>query len=65
MGNAHGSDRAVAVGLLTRADLDTLGAGFRRAYPLKQHIDLDQPIDFEALLNAIDKAEANAPSGSS
>lgn len=28
------SDRFVAVGLLTQRDLDVLGSGFRRAFPL-------------------------------
>ena len=51
------------MGLLTQADLEILGAGFRRAYPLKQHIDLNEPVDFGALLNAIDIAEANAGGG--
>jgi hypothetical protein len=30
------NDHFVAVGLLTRRDLDVLGSGFRRAYPLDQ-----------------------------
>lgn len=46
-----GSDRFVAVGLLTQRDLDVLGCGFRRAFPLKQ------TTDFTFLLTQIDEAE--------
>jgi hypothetical protein len=45
------SDNFVAVGLLTRHDLDVLGSGFRRAYPL------DEATDFTALLRLIDEVE--------
>jgi hypothetical protein len=45
------SDKIVAVGLLTMRDLETLGAGFRRAIPLS---DIEE---FEDLLAAIDEAE--------
>ncbi len=45
------NDRFVAVGLLTRRDLDVLGSGFRRAFPL------DQKTDFTSLLVMIDQAE--------
>lgn len=41
----------VAIGLLTRSDLDVLGQGFRRAYPL------DERTDFAELLKAIDEAD--------
>lgn len=41
----------VAIGLLTARDLDLLGAGFRRAYPIE-----NTPC-FEELLRAIDDAE--------
>ena len=41
----------VAVGLLTRRDLDVLGSGFRRAYPLKD------TTDFTALLIRIDEVD--------
>lgn len=41
----------VAIGLLTARDLDLLGAGFRRAWPID-----DDPA-FEDLLRAIDRAE--------
>ena len=41
----------VAVGLLTRRDLDVLGSGFRRAYPLK---DIE---DFTSLLIRIDEVD--------
>lgn len=44
-------DPVVAIGLLTARDLDLLGAGFRRAYPIE-----DTPC-FEELLRAIDEAE--------
>lgn len=44
-------DPVVAIGLLTARDLDLLGAGFRRAYPIE-----DAPC-FEELLRAIDEAE--------
>ena len=46
-----GSDRFVAVGLLTRRDLDVLGSGFRRAFPLNENTD------FTYLLTKIDEAE--------
>ena len=55
-----GSDRFVAVGLLTRRDLDVLGSGFRRAFPL------NDSTDFTYLLTQIDQAEGrrfSAPSG--
>ena len=45
------SERFVAVGLLTRRDLDVLGSGFRRAFPL------NNTTDFTALLAQIDQAE--------
>lgn len=44
----------VAIGLLTRRDLDILGSGFRRAIPL------DGSGDFEDLLARIDEAERKA-----
>jgi len=44
----------VAVGLLTQADLDLLGCGFRAAIPLAE------VADFEDLLRAIDEAELRA-----
>ncbi len=40
----------VAVGLLTQRDLDVLGSGFHRAFPLKDSAD------FEPLLRRIDEA---------
>ena len=46
-----GSEDYVAVGLLTRRDLDVLGSGFRRAYPLK---DIE---DFTSLLIRIDEID--------
>lgn len=41
----------VAVGLLTQRDLDLLGEGFMRAYPLMPDTNFDD------LLTAIDRAE--------
>ncbi len=43
----------VAIGLLTRSDLDVLGSGFRRAFPL------DASTDFTALLAQIDEATSH------
>jgi hypothetical protein len=40
----------VAVGLLTQRDLDVLGSGFRRAFPLTESAD------FAPLLKRIDEA---------
>ena len=45
-------ERIVAVGLLTPRDLDRLGSGFKRCFPVSD----DQK--FEDLLRAIDEAEA-------
>lgn len=45
------SERFVAVGLLTRRDLDVLGSGFRRAFPLTA------TTDFTYLLSRIDEVE--------
>ena len=45
-------DRIVAVGLLTPRDLDRLGSGFKRCFPVSD----DEK--FEDLLRAIDEAEA-------
>jgi hypothetical protein len=41
----------VAIGLLTARDLDLLGSGFRRAFPI------DDESCFDELLRAIDAAE--------
>ena len=49
------SERFVAVGLLTRRDLDVLGSGFRRAFPL------NEDTDFTSLLIEIDRAERAVP----
>ena len=43
--------RIVAVGLLTQRDLDVLGSGFDRAFPV------DQTPCFAELLRAIDEAD--------
>lgn len=45
------SPQIVAIGLLTQGDLDALGQGFDRAFPL------DDELVFEDLLQAIDEAE--------
>lgn len=44
-------ERIVAVGLLTRSDLDLLGPTFTRVWPIE-----DAP-DFSDLLSAIDEAD--------
>lgn len=44
-------DRVIAIGLLTGRDLDRLGAGFSRAYPV------DETPCFGELLRAIDAAD--------
>jgi hypothetical protein len=43
--------RIVAVGLLTQHDLNVLGAGFTRAYPV------GEDAEFDDLLRAIDEAD--------
>lgn len=45
-------ERIVAVGLLTKTDVDRLGETFTRLWPI------DQGTDFSDLLKAIDEAEA-------
>jgi len=45
------SPRIVAIGLLTQHELDLLGRGFDRAFPI------DNELVFEDLLRAIDEAE--------
>lgn len=45
-------ERIVAVGLLTEKDLAVLGAGFKRAYAVRDDVD------FTDLLKAIDVADA-------
>lgn len=49
------SKRVVAVGLLCQRDLEVLGAGFKRAYPV------ENVSSFDHLLKAIDAAEARSP----
>ena len=44
-------DRVIAIGLLTSRDLETLGAGFSRFYPV------DETPCFGELLRAIDEAD--------
>lgn len=43
----------VAVGLLTKSDIDVLGPGFTRLWPV------DETPTFAGLLHAIDQAEQN------
>jgi len=45
------SRRFVSVGLLTQRDLDVIGSGFRRAFPLSK------TTDFTSLLIEIDRAD--------
>ena len=45
------SRRFVSVGLLTQRDLDVLGSGFRRAFPL------NDTTDFTSLLIEIDRVD--------
>ena len=45
------SEQFVAVGLLTRRDLEVLGSGSRQAFPL------DETTDFTALLELIDQVD--------
>ena len=44
-------ERIVAIGLLTRRELNILGAGFDRAWPI------EEAPEFETLLRAIDEAD--------
>ena len=53
------TDRIVAVGLLTRRDLDLLGPTFDRLWPVKE------TPDFGELLRAIDEAERKLSGGDS
>jgi hypothetical protein len=48
------SDRIVAVGLLSQRDLETLGAGFKRSYPI------DDIPRFDDLLQAIDAVDVSS-----
>jgi hypothetical protein len=45
------NDRFVLVGLLKQCDLDVIGSGFQRAFPL------NTTCDFTTLLMSIDEAE--------
>lgn len=51
------ADRIVAVGLLTARDLEMLGSGFRRVFPI------DQGAEFQDLLHAIDEAVERVEGG--
>jgi hypothetical protein len=46
-------ERIVAIGLLTQRDLDVLGTGFERAFPLQSNAD------FEDLLAKLDEVTAS------
>lgn len=46
------NERVVAVGLLTQRDLDVLGAGFKRAFPVTDDAD------FGDLLRALERVDA-------
>lgn len=48
-------ERIVAVGLLTSRDLDRLGEGFKRCFPVSDDGK------FEDLLRAIDEADSAGP----
>lgn len=50
--SALAEEHIVAVGLLTNRDLDRLGSGFRRCFPVADDSK------FEELLRAIDEADA-------
>lgn len=50
-------DRIIAVGLLTQTDIDRLGHGFQRLYPVR-----DTPC-YGDLLRAIDEADRALASG--
>ena len=52
-----GSEAFVAVGLLTRRDLDVLGSGFRRAYPLREDTDFG---DLLRRIDEVDRARSRA-----
>jgi hypothetical protein len=49
------SEHFVAVGLLTQRDLDVLGSGFRRAFPLHH------TADFAPLLKRLDEVSQRRP----
>ena len=49
-------DRIVAVGLLTQKDLEVLGTGFKRLFPVEQGQD-----DFADLLETLHRIEASYP----
>lgn len=51
-------DRIVAVGLLTQRDLDVLGTGFNRLFPVDSDDGLDGFADLIAQLDKIDATKA-------
>lgn len=55
MSPSGSSERIVAIGLLTQRDIDVLGSGFRRLFPLTG----DQA--FDELLGRLDAIEHPAP----
>ena len=50
-----GHERFVAIGLLTQRDMDVLGSGFRRAFPL------DDASAFDDLLKVINESSRRLP----
>ena len=49
-------DRVIAIGLLTKSDLDRLGDSFVQLWPV------DDSFSFEALLEALDEADRQSRS---
>lgn len=54
------SDKIVAIGLLTQHDLDVLGTGFRRLFPVEQGMEF---ADLLARLDQADRPTELGPSG--
>ena len=52
-----GRDRVVAVGLLTQRDIDVLGTGFRRLFPI------EESNGFDDLLRELDRLPRVTPPG--
>ena len=52
-------ERIVAVGLLTQRDLDVLGTGFNRLFPVDAHDDGDGFADLIAQLDKVDAMTAD------
>ena len=49
------AERIVAVGLLTQRDVEVLGVGFRRLYPI------ENTVAFDDLLRRLDQIETRPP----